>query len=81
MSKARKVFLGVLGFSLLVGLVIGVVNLIWPEAASIELNGEQVEGMQALWTSIFVGAIPGVIFGLIAAGITKLFTRKKKTAE
>ncbi len=78
MSLAKKVFFGVFGASLLLGLLMGLLNLVLPEAVSISLNGENVEGLSALWTSIFVSAIPGLIFGLIAAGVTALFTRKKK---
>ncbi len=78
MSLAKKVFFGVLGASLLLGLFLGLGNLIMPEAVSVTLNDKNVEGLPALWTSIFVSAIPGVIFGLIAAGITAVFSRKKK---
>ncbi len=78
MSTAKKVFLWIFGASLLLGLFMGIGNLIMPEAISVSLNDKNVEGIKALWTSIFVSAIPGVIFGLIAAGITALFSRKKK---
>ncbi|VAW15603.1 hypothetical protein MNBD_ALPHA12-498 [hydrothermal vent metagenome] len=78
MSGARKVFFIIFGFSLLIGLIIGLINLVAPGAASVELNGEQVEGMTGLWTSLLASGIPGLIFGLIGAGITSLFTRSKK---
>ncbi len=78
MSMAKKVFFGVLGASLLLGLVMGVSNLIAPEAVSVTLNEENVEGIKGVWVSLLISAIPGVFFGLIAAGVTALFTRKKK---
>ena len=78
MSRAKKVFWIIFGFGLLGGLLIGVMNLISPEAGNVTLNGENVEGMTALLTSIFAGGIPALIFGLIAAGVVSLFTRKKK---
>ncbi len=78
MSRAKKVFWMVFGFGLLGGLLVGVINLISPEAGNVTLNGENVEGMTALLTSIFAGGIPGLILGLIAAGVVSLFTRKKK---
>lgn len=79
MSLARKVFFIIFGLGLLLGAVIGIINLIAPEATSVELNGQQVEGMTGFWTALFSGGIPGLIFGLIGAGITSLFTRKKKS--
>jgi hypothetical protein len=36
--------------------------------------------MTGFWTALISGAIPGLIFGLIVAGIVALFTRKKKAA-
>jgi predicted DNA repair protein MutK len=51
--------------------------MVSPESASVSLNGEEVTGVKALITSTVIGAIPGVIFGLIVAGIVKLVTRSK----
>ncbi len=81
MSPARKVFFVIFGLGLAFGAGIGLLNLVAPDAASVELNGEQVEGMTAFWTSMFSGGVPGFIFGLIGAGITALFTRKNKKAD
>ncbi len=78
MSTAKKVFFGVLGASLLLGLILGLSNLVAPEAVSVTLNDENVEGIKGVWVSLLISAIPGVVFGLIAAGVTALFTRKKK---
>ena len=78
MSLAKKVFLWIFGLSTGLGLLLGLINLIMPEAVSVTLNDENVEGFSALLTSLVTSAIPGLIFGLIAAGITSLFTRKKK---
>ncbi len=81
MSLPRKVFFVVFGLGLLFGAVLGLINLVAPDAVSIELNGAQVEGMTGLWTSIFSGGLPGFFFGLLAAGITALVTRKKKKSD
>ena len=81
MSLARKVFFIIFGLGLAFGAGLGLVNLVAPDAVSVELNGEQVEGMTGLWTALLSGGIPGLIFGLIASGITALFTRKKKTGD
>ncbi len=78
MSTAKKVFLWIFGASILLGLVLGVVNLIVPEAVSVSLNDKNVEGLKALLTALFSAAIPGIIFGLFAAGITAIFSKKKK---
>ena len=80
MTPARWTFLVVFGLSLLTGLGIGVTALVSPDAADVTLNGAKVTGMTAFWTSLISGAIPGVIFGLIIAGIVALFTRRKKAA-
>jgi hypothetical protein len=78
MTPARWTFAVVFGLSLLTGLVIGVTELVAPEAADVSLNGQDVTGMTAFWTSLGVSAAPGAIFGLIFAGIVALFTRKKR---
>ena len=80
MTPARWTFVVLLGLSLLVGLIVGVVELVAPDAASVSLNGQDVTGMTGFWTALLSGAIPGVIVGLIVAGIVALFTRKKAKA-
>ncbi len=81
MSLARKVFWVIFGFGLLLGLAIGLINLVFPGAASVRLNGEQVEGITGLLTALVAGGIPGFIFALIGAGLVSLFTRGKKKDE
>jgi hypothetical protein len=80
MTPARWTFVVIFGLSLAVGLVIGIVNLVNPDAANITLNGAKVTGMTGFWTALMSSAIPGLIFGLIIAGIVALFTRRKKAA-
>jgi predicted DNA repair protein MutK len=70
------VFLACLGLGILVGLI----KLVAPDYASVELNGEQVTGVAALVTAAAIGAVLGLIFGLIIAGIVKLATRGRKKA-
>ena len=77
MSLARKVFFVVFGLGVAVGLLIGIIELVAPELSTVTLNDQDVTGMTGFWTALASGAIPGLIIGLIAAGITKLFTRKK----
>jgi len=77
MTPARWTFVGIFGLSLALGLLIGIINLINPDAANVMLNGEKVTGMTGFWTSLMSAGIPGLIFGLIIAGIVALFTRKK----
>ncbi len=79
MSLAKKVFFWIFGLALGLGMVLGLLNFIMPDAVSVQLNDQNVEGMTAFWTSLLSAGIPGVIFGLIGAGITVLFTRKKKS--
>jgi hypothetical protein len=78
MTPARWTFVIIFGLGVLVGLLIGVVNLVSPDAASVTLNGAKVTGMTGFWTALMSGAIPAAIFGLIIAGIVALFTRKKR---
>lgn len=80
MTPARWTFVVVFGLSLLTGLIVGVTALVQPDAADVTLNGVEVFGMQAFWTSLGISAIPGAIFGLILAGIVALFTRRKNSA-
>jgi hypothetical protein len=78
MTPARWTFVGIFGICLLLGLGMGVVNLIAPGTANITLNGAPATGMSGVWTALLAWGIPGLIFGLIIAGIVALFTRKKK---
>jgi hypothetical protein len=80
MTPARWTFVVIFGLSLAIGLIIGCVNLVNPDAANITLNGQKVTGMTGLWTALMSGGIPGLIFGLIVAGIVALFTRRRKAA-
>ena len=77
MSPARKAFLLVFLGSVALGILIGALKMVSPESASVTLNGDEVTGVKALITSTVISAIPGVILGLIVAGIVKLVTRKK----
>ena len=80
MTPARWTFLVIFGLSLITGLLIGIMNLVNPDSANVVLNGQKVTGMTGFWTALISGAIPGLILGLIVAGIVALFTRKKKPA-
>jgi hypothetical protein len=80
MTPARWTFLAIFGLSLVIGLVIGITELVAPDASTVTLNGQDVTGMTGFWTALISGAVPGLIFGLIVAGIVALFTRKKKAA-
>ena len=77
MTPARWTFVVIFGLSLATGLLIGIMNLVNPDSANIVLNGAKVTGMTGFWTALMSGAIPGLIIGLIIAGIVALFTRKK----
>jgi hypothetical protein len=76
MTPARWTFVSVLGFLLALGLIIGLINLVSPDAVSITFNDERVTGMPGLWTALGVGAFLGVLFGLIIGGLVALFTRR-----
>ena len=80
MTPARWTFVVIFGLSLLMGLVIGITELVAPAVSTVTLNGQDVTGMTGFWTALVSGAVPGVIFGLIVAGIVGLFARKKKAA-
>jgi hypothetical protein len=78
MTPARWTFVVIFGLSLVIGLLIGIMNLVNPDSANIVLNGQKVTGMTGFWKALMSGAIPGLIFGLIVAGIVALFTRRKR---
>jgi len=78
MTPARWTFVVIFGLGLLIGLVIGIINLVAPDAANVTLNGAKVTGMTGFWTALLSGAIPAGTFGLIIAGIVALFTRKRQ---
>ncbi len=80
MTPARWTFVIIFGLSLVMGLVIGITELVAPDVSTVTLNGQDVTGMTGFWTALISGAVPGLIFGLIVAGIVALFTRRKKAA-
>lgn len=80
MSPARKTFLVILGLSIALGLIVGIIKLVAPDAASVSLNGEEVTGFKAVVTSTVLGGVLGLVFGLIIAGIVKLATRGMRKA-
>jgi hypothetical protein len=80
MTPARWTFVVIFGLSIAIGLLIGIINLVNPDWANIALNGAKVTGMTGFWTALLSGAIPGLIFGPIVAGIVALFTRRRKPA-
>ena len=80
MTPARWTFVIIFGLSLAIGLVIGITELVAPEISTVSLNGQDVAGMTGFWTALVSGAAPGLIFGLIVAGIVALFTRKRAKA-
>ena len=80
MTHARKSFWWVFLACLGLGILVGLIKLVAPDYASVELNGEQVTGVAALVTATAIGAVLGLIFGLIIAGIVKLATRGRKKA-
>jgi hypothetical protein len=79
-TPARWTFAIIFGGCLLLGLGMGLVNLIWPGTANITLNDQPATGMTGVWVALMAWGIPGLIFGLIIAGIVALFTRRKKAA-
>lgn len=78
MTTSRKVFFSVLGVFLIFGLVVGLINVVAPDASSVNMNGEELEGWGSVPVSMGIWGVFGLIVGLIASGITALFTRKKK---
>ena len=80
MTPAKKAFRWVFIVCFGFGILVGVIKLIAPDAASVTLNGEEVTGINAVLTSGVLGAVLGVIFGAIISVIVKLATRTKSKA-
>lgn len=78
MTTARKVFFGIIGAALIFGFLVGLINVVAPDVSSVNMNGEEIEGWNSIPVSMGIWGVMGLIFGLIASGITALFTRKKK---
>ncbi|HVY50920.1 MAG TPA: hypothetical protein VHA07_05100 [Devosia sp.] len=79
MTPARWTFFIIFGLGAAVGLIIGIVNLVAPDAANVTLNGAKVTGMTGFWTALIAGAVPALVVALIIAGIVALFTRKRQS--
>jgi hypothetical protein len=80
MSPARKAFSWVFGVALVIGILVGIGELVAPDAVSVTLNGRDVTGFAGLVTSTAIGAAVGLILALIVAGIVKLATRGMTTS-
>jgi hypothetical protein len=78
MTPARWTFVIIFGLGLLTGLGIGITELVAPNLATVTLNDQDVTGLTGFWTALLSGSLPGLILGLVVAGIVALFTRKKK---
>ncbi|SDB13613.1 hypothetical protein [Bauldia litoralis] len=75
MTPAKKAFRWVFGICLGLGVLLGLVKLVAPDAASVTWNGAEMTGLGAIAVAGGIGAFFGLIFGLIIAGIVKLATR------
>ena len=78
MTPAKKAFRWTFVVLLGLGVLLGLIKMIAPDAASVTLNGQEMTGLSALATAAGIGAVLGLIFGLIIAGIVKLATRGSK---
>lgn len=79
MTPARWTFVTIFGLGIVIALGMGITNLVAPGAVDIKLNGEPAVGIAGIWAALLAWGIPTALFGLIAAGIVAIFTRKKKT--
>jgi hypothetical protein len=77
MSPARRAFVRVFLVLLVLGFVIGLIKLIAPEVATVTLNGRDLTGWPAVATATGIGAVLGVVLGLIAAGLVAVFSRRR----
>ncbi len=75
MTPAKKAFRWVFGICLGLGVLLGLLKMVAPDAASVTWNGQEMTGLGALAVAAGLGAVFGLIFGLIIAGIVKLATR------
>ena len=55
MSPARLVFLVILGLGIAMGLIIGTIKMVAPDAANVTFNGAEVTGWPALsWATAWI---------------------------
>jgi hypothetical protein len=80
MTPARWTFVAIFGGCLVIGLIMGVVNLVAPGTSSITFNDQPATGVTGVGVALLAWGIPGLIFGLIVMGIVALFTRRKTAA-
>ncbi|HZP18660.1 MAG TPA: hypothetical protein VFB16_00500 [Bauldia sp.] len=77
MTPARRAFWTTFVIVTLLGAAVGVIKLIAPEMATVTLNGENVEGGKAILVATGIGAVVGLLLGLIVAGIVAVFSRRR----
>jgi hypothetical protein len=80
MPLARKTFLWIFGLSLGIGFLVGLIELVAPDRASVTLNNQDVTGVAGFLTASAIGGVVGLILGLVAGGVVKLATRNTRKA-
>lgn len=79
MSPARKTFFWIATIGLLGGLLVGAIELVAPDMASVTLNDRDMTGFVGFVVATAIGLVAGVILGVVIGGIVKLATRKSQT--
>ena len=75
MSPARKTFVWIASIGFVAGLLVGAVELVAPNMASVTLNDTDMTGFAGFVVATAIGLVVGVALGLIAGAIVKLATR------
>ena len=79
MHAPRNAFFLVFGLSVLIGLGLGIANIVSPGLVSLSLNGHVVAGMENIWLGLFVSAVPGFILGPVAMGVRSRVTGTRQS--
>jgi hypothetical protein len=80
MTPARWTLAVIFGACLMIGIGMGLVNLVAPGTANITFNDAPATGLTGVIVAAAAWGFPGLIFGLIAAGIVTVFSRGKSKA-
>ena len=69
MPLALRTFLMILGVFVLLGLGLGIANLVLPDLVSLSWDGRNVEGLDSIWVGLFASVVPGFVLGIVGAGV------------